>query len=146
MNLATSVVDLAPQLHRALVRRADTDFEHPRPPEAQVAALGLIRRRPGITVRELATDLQLKPNNASSLITAMVTANMLRKEHDGHDRRIVRLYLTDEARLRHDAVQALFTGYASHALDALSADERTALEAALPALHRLACLIRDPRR
>jgi DNA-binding MarR family transcriptional regulator len=141
-DIAAAVVGLAPLLHRALERRADADFEHPRPPEMQLAALRLVRRSPGSTVRELAAELQLKPNNASALVTAMVTAGMLRREPDRLDRRIVRLHLTDEARSRHDAVQALFTGYAEDALSTLTEAERRDVAAALPVLYRLAEHIR----
>ncbi len=143
MDVAASLVELAPQLHRALARRADTGPDRPRLPEAQVAVLGLIRRRPGLTVRELATELQLKPNNASSLVTTMVAAGLLFKEPDLLDRRVVRLHLTAEARERHDGVQALFTSYADDALEALSPDERAAIAAALPALHHLARQLRE---
>ncbi|XVU29960.1 MarR family winged helix-turn-helix transcriptional regulator [Actinoplanes sp. CA-054009] len=136
-EIAAAVVELAPALHRALERRADTDFEHPRPPEMQLSALRLVRRRPGLTVRELAGELQLKPNNASALVTAMVTNGLLVKEPDRADRRVVRLRLTDEARRRHDTVQDLFTGYVEAALATLTDGERRDLAAALPVLHRI---------
>ncbi|GAA0469066.1 MarR family transcriptional regulator [Paractinoplanes deccanensis] len=137
-DIAAAVVALAPALHRALERRADAEFEHPRPPEMQLSALRLVRRRPGTTVRELAGELQLKPNNASALVTAMVAGGLLLKEHDQADRRVVRLRLTDQARERHDAVQALFTGYVEAALTTLTDRERRDVAAALPVLSRLA--------
>ncbi|MGC9666146.1 MarR family winged helix-turn-helix transcriptional regulator [Planosporangium sp. 12N6] len=144
--VAAGVVDVAPQLHRALERRADADFAHPKPPEVQLAVLRLLQERPGVMVREVAHELQLKPNNASALVSAMVAAGMVRKEQDQRDRRVVHLYVTDEARGRAEAVQALFTGYVAAALDALEPVQREAIRAALPALGALAREIRAAGR
>ncbi|MEU8816574.1 MarR family transcriptional regulator [Actinoplanes sp. NPDC048796] len=136
-EIAAEVVELAPALHRALERRADTEIDFPRPPDLQLSALRLVRRHPGTTVRELAGELQLKPNNASALVTAMVTGGLLVKENDPDDRRVVRLRLTDQARQRHDAVRDLFTGYVEAALTTLTDSERRDVAAALPVLHRI---------
>ncbi|MEU4424934.1 MarR family transcriptional regulator [Actinoplanes sp. NPDC024001] len=143
---AVALMHLAHQLHRSLDRRVQTDFTHPKPPEVQIVALWQIRDRPGITVRELADELQLKPNNASALVTAMVNDGLLRREPDQKDRRVVRLHTTEEAGHRVDAVQELFTGYLTAALDSLDASGRAAVEAALPALVQVARHIRDGGR
>ncbi|GIF14374.1 MarR family transcriptional regulator [Actinoplanes teichomyceticus] len=137
---------LAHQLHRSLDRRVQGDFTHPKPPEAQIVALWQIRERPGITVRELATELQMQPNNASALVTAMVKNGLLTREPDERDRRVVRLRVTGEARDRIDRVQELFTGYLSAALADLAHEERDAVRAALPALARIARHVRDGGR
>ena len=143
---AVDLMQLALQLHRGLDRRVQADFAHPKPPEAQLAALWQVRARPGITVRELAGELLLKPNNASALVTAMVAAGLLRREPDERDRRVVRLHATEEAGHRVDAVQTLFTGYLLTALDTLDAGQRAAIRAALPALGELSRRIRDGGR
>ncbi|WP_328477212.1 MarR family transcriptional regulator [Actinoplanes sp. NBC_00393] len=143
---AITLMHLAHQLHRSLDRRVQTDFTHPKPPEVQIVALWQIRARPGITVRELADELQLKPNNASALVTAMVNDGLLRREPDQRDRRVVRLHTTDEAGDRIDAVQGLFTGYLTAALENLDAGQRAAVEAALPALAEIARHIRESGR
>ncbi len=145
-SAARGVVEAASVLHRALQRRADADFEHPRPPEIHLAVLRLLRDRPGLTVRELAAELQLKPNNASAVITAMATAGMVRREPDATDRRVIHLHVTDQARARHDAVQVLYAGYTDAALATLSPAERDALGAAVPALLALAREIRAAGR
>ena len=143
---AVALMHLAHQLHRGLDRRVESDFAHPKPPEMQLVALWQVRERPGITVRELAGELLLKPNNASALVTAMVTAGLLRREPDERDRRVVRLHTTEEARRRVDAVQDLFTGYLLTAFDTLDADQRAAIRAALPALGELSRRVRDSGR
>ncbi|MEV0901170.1 MarR family winged helix-turn-helix transcriptional regulator [Actinoplanes sp. NPDC049802] len=131
---AVALMHLAHQLHRNLDRRLQADFTHPKPPEAQIIALWHVRSRPGITVREIADELQIQPNNASALITAMVNGGLLRRKRDDQDRRIVRLYTTEESLRRIDAVHELFTGYLEDALAGLDPAQRSAVDAALPAL------------
>ena len=143
---AVALMHLAHQLHRSLDRRAETDFAHPKPPEVQIVALWQVRARPGLTVRELADELQLRPNNASALVTAMVNEGLLRREPDPRDRRVVRLHTTEEATGRIDAVQDLFTGYLSAAFAALDESQRAAVRAALPALVQVARHVRDGGR
>ena len=139
---AVALMHLAHELHRSLDRRVQGDCTHPKPPEAQLVALWHIRARPGRTVRELADELQMRPNNASALVTAMVNAGLLRREPDPQDRRVVRLHTTDEARRRIDAVQDLSTGCLLSGLDALEPGQRDAVRAALPALGELVRQIR----
>ncbi|MEU8239952.1 MarR family transcriptional regulator [Actinoplanes missouriensis] len=143
---AVALMHLAHQLHRNLERRLQSDFAHPKPPELQTVALWQVRARPGLTVRELADELQLRPNNASALVTAMVTAGLLRREPDERDRRVVRLHTTEEARRRIDQVQELFTGYLLSALERLAPGQRAAVRAALPGLTELSGLLRSDGR
>ncbi|MEU4557916.1 MarR family transcriptional regulator [Actinoplanes sp. NPDC023936] len=143
---AVALMHLAHQLHRNLERRLQSDFAHPKPPEMQIIALWQVRARPGITVRELADELQLRPNNASALVTAMVAADLLRREPDERDRRVVRLHTTEEARRRIDQVQELFTGYLLGALERLAPEQRAAVRAALPSLTELSGLLRSDGR
>ncbi|HWS38552.1 MAG TPA: MarR family transcriptional regulator [Actinoplanes sp.] len=143
---AVDLMHLVRRLHRSLERRVETDFVHPKPPEVQLSALWQVQARPGITVRELAGELQLKPNNASALVTAMVNEGLLRREPDQRDRRVVRLHPTEEAGRRLEAVQGLFSGYLTAALDSLDAGQRAAVEAALPALDLMVRHIRDEGR
>ena len=143
---AVALMHLAHQLHRNLDRRLQADFSHPKPPEAQIVALWHVRERPGITVRELADELQLKPNNASALVTAMVNDGLLRREPDQKDRRVVRLHHTEESLRRIDEVQDNFSGYLDAALASLEPGQRAAVEAALPALTLIARHVRDGGR
>ncbi|GLX99971.1 MULTISPECIES: MarR family transcriptional regulator [Actinoplanes] len=140
---AVDLMLLAHQLHRSLDRRAQVDFAHPKPPELHLVALWHVHENPGCTVRQLADALQLKPNNASALVTAMVNDGMLRREPDADDRRVVRLHTTPQAAGRMTQVQALFTGYVLDAMARLDARQRTAIRAALPALTELSRLLRD---
>ncbi|MEZ7124039.1 MarR family winged helix-turn-helix transcriptional regulator [Nonomuraea sp. AD125B] len=141
---ANGVVEVIPLLHRALDRRIELDFPHPKPPEVQLAALRLVRERDGITVRELAEALLMKTSNASAMITQMTAAGLLRRERDPADRRVLHLHLTDEARRRVEEAHDLFTGSVLRAFGSLGEDDRAAIAAALPALRRLAGLIQKP--
>ncbi|MGI5484374.1 MarR family winged helix-turn-helix transcriptional regulator [Streptomyces lavendofoliae] len=137
-DVAARLAAVLPVLQRALDRRLAQDFPHPRPPEGQLALLRLVGERDGITVREAADVLLMKPNNVSALVSQMTAGGMLERRRDPADKRVAHLHLTAEARSRLAAVQELFDGYVAEALHALTDGERDALGSALGALHGLA--------
>ncbi|MGA4800204.1 MarR family winged helix-turn-helix transcriptional regulator [Streptomyces lavendulocolor] len=137
-DVATGLAAVLPVLQRALDRRLAGDFPHPRPPEGQLALLRLVGERDGITVREAADALLMKPNNVSALVSRMTEDGMLERRPDPADKRVAHLHLTAEARRRLTAVQELFDGYVTEALHALTDGQRDALGSALGALHGLA--------
>ncbi|WP_106399465.1 MarR family winged helix-turn-helix transcriptional regulator [Actinocorallia populi] len=137
-DVASALARALPGLHRAMERRLARDFGHPKPPENQLAVLRLVRARDGITVREAAEALLMKPNNLSALVSQMVNAGMLRKEQDPDDRRIVHLHVAEESLGHLNAVDTFFRDYVTRALEALGAEERADIRRALPALEELA--------
>ncbi|WP_411076343.1 MarR family winged helix-turn-helix transcriptional regulator [Streptomyces sp. cmx-4-7] len=135
---ASGLVGVLPALNRALDRRADREFPFPKPPEVQMAMLSLVEAREGITVLEAAGILLMKPSNASTLVSQMVKAGLLRREQDALDKRVWHLHVTEETRVRLRDVEDLYCGYVVAGLNALEDDERAALAQALPALRSLA--------
>ena len=103
-----------------------------------MAILALVAARDGITVREAAGLLLLKPSNASTLVSAMVAAGLLRREQDPADKRVAHLHVTEETRIRIRDVEELYCSYVVAGLDLLDTEERAALARALPALRSLA--------
>lgn len=140
-QMARGLVRVLPALNRALDRRADQEFPFPKPPEVQMAMLSLVGERDGITVREAAEILLVKPTNASALVSRMVSAGLLRREQDPMDKRIVHLHITSETRTRIRDVDDLYSSYVTDGLDRLSEGEQDALRHALPALYALAAHI-----
>ncbi len=103
-----------------------------------MAMLALVQEHDGITVREAARRLLLKPNNASTLVSAMVAAGLLRREQDPADRRVAHLHVTADTHLRIRAVDELYCSYVMAGLDLLDTEQRATLARALPALRALA--------
>ncbi len=136
-SLAHDLALVLPALHRALDRRVDADFPHPKPAEGQIALMRLIRDREGVTVREAAEVLLVKPNNLSATVTQMVAAGLVERRRDPDDKRVTHLHLTPTAAERTHAVDELIGGYVEQALAGLSDGERGALGAAVGALHLL---------
>ena len=141
-EVAAGYVRVLPVLNRALDRRADREFPFPKPPEVQMAVLALVQEREGITLREAAEILLLKSSNASTLVSQMVAAGLLRRERDTVDKRVWHLHITGETRVRVRDVEDLYCDYVVAGLDALNNEERDALTRALPALHSLARHVR----
>lgn len=137
-HVASRLAAVLPVLNRALDRRLAQDFPHPKPPEGQLALLRLVAERDGVTVREAADVLLMKPNNVSALVSQMVAQGMLERRPDATDRRVAHLHLTAEARHRLTTVQNLLNGYVVEALHALTDGELDAIGSALGALQGMA--------
>ncbi|WP_433390402.1 MarR family winged helix-turn-helix transcriptional regulator [Micromonospora sp. KLBMP9576] len=124
-------------LHRVLRRAASQRAARTALPDAQVEVLRLVRRWPGIGVREAAERLGTAPNTVSTLVGELTAAGLLHRERDQADRRTVRLELTDAARERMAAYGRHRRDLLAAALAELDDPDRAALLAAAPALRRL---------
>ncbi|HQV13575.1 MAG TPA: MarR family transcriptional regulator [Denitromonas sp.] len=62
---------------------------------AQVWALALVARQPGIRVTELAGAMAIHPSTASNLLAKAEKGGLLRRERSQADQRVVKLFLTE---------------------------------------------------
>lgn len=137
-QIASAMSAVLPALNRALDRRLAQDFPHPKPPESQLALLRLVGERDGVTVREAADVLLMKPNNVSALVTQLAGQGLLERRRDPTDKRVAHLHLTAEARHRLDEVGSLLDGYLVEALHTLTDGDLDAIGSVLGALQGLA--------
>ena len=61
---------------------------------AQLRVLFLVRESPGVTAGELATRLSVTPPTISGIVDRLVRLELIRREDDRSDRRLVRNHLT----------------------------------------------------
>jgi DNA-binding MarR family transcriptional regulator len=66
---------------------------------AQLRVLFMVRAQPGVTAGELATRLQVTPPTISGIVDRLVKLNLIRREDDAEDRRLVRNQLTADGEL-----------------------------------------------
>lgn len=136
-----SRTDLVPELFAVVgrfkrqIRRATGGFGMAGLTEAQAELLRLVSRRPGISVREAATELGLAPNTASTLVSKLAGDQLLIRTVDADDRRVGRLRLTDAAQRLADASRAARRAALSEVLDEL---DDAQLHALAEGLHVLA--------
>jgi DNA-binding MarR family transcriptional regulator len=125
-------------LRRAARRSARQAWRQQPLPPAQSELLRLAASRPGITVADAAQELRLAPNTVSTLVGRLTSAGLLRRGRSADDGRTALLTVTDQARERLAEYRDLRADLAGQALAGLSAADRRALAAAVPALLRLA--------
>ncbi|MFF9814920.1 MarR family winged helix-turn-helix transcriptional regulator [Streptomyces sp. NPDC014006] len=136
-HVAAGLVACLPALSRAIERHADREFPHPKPPEAQLALLRHVGAHEGVTVRQAAEALLIKPNNVSALVTQLTEQGLLERRPDPADKRVAHLHLTGTARARITEVDALMGAHLARALRNLTDGEMDALGSALGALNSL---------
>ncbi|MFB8116950.1 MarR family winged helix-turn-helix transcriptional regulator [Streptomyces sp. NPDC055962] len=136
-HVASALVASLPALHRGLERQVAHGFPHPRLPDGQLALLLLVEEREGITVRETAEALLMKPNNVSALVSQLTGQGLLERRPDAADKRIAHLHPTATARERLGEARTLKEAHLTRVLHTLTEGELDALGAALGALASL---------
>ncbi|MFF0462596.1 MarR family winged helix-turn-helix transcriptional regulator [Streptomyces mexicanus] len=124
-------------LHRALDHRIRVDFPHDKLPDGQLALLRLVAEQEGVTVREAAEVLLMKPNNVSALVSQLTGLGLLERRSDPADKRVARLHPTRLARERIAEADALAGRHLAAAMRHLGEGKLAALGSALGALRSL---------
>ena len=124
-------------MRRFARRSIASSLGYPPLPEAQRELLLVVSTCPGIGVAAAAAELGLAGNSVSTLVNALVEAGLLRRETDPADRRAARLMLTEAASERLRRWREARGELLGTALDQTEPADRSAIEAALPALRRL---------
>jgi DNA-binding MarR family transcriptional regulator len=125
-------------VHRLMRRRLRAGTAGPPIRGAQVELLRQVGRQPGIRVSHAAAHLGLAGNTVSTLVNQLVEAGLLRRETAADDRRAAVLHLTPTAESRLRDWQERRDALMREQVARLSADDRAALAAAVPALRTLA--------
>jgi DNA-binding MarR family transcriptional regulator len=110
---------------------------------AQVWALSVIRDRPGLGVKALATAMDVRQPTASNLVRALLRSGLIDVRRDGSDRRTVQLHLLPPGHRVLRRVPGPYGGVLPDALKALPPDALVRLQRDLDLL--LAHLDTDPR-
>ncbi len=105
---------------------------------AQVEVLLCVNENKRVRIGEVAALLRLAPNTTSGLIQQVVSAGLAERNPDPADRRVSTVSLTDNGRQRLREWMSAHEQRIDRALTQMSAADRAAVAAALPALARLA--------
>ncbi|MGW4135374.1 MarR family winged helix-turn-helix transcriptional regulator [Streptomyces mirabilis] len=133
-----ALADALAGVQRLIRRRLRSGTTAPRLRGAEVELLRLVAARPGIGVSEAAKKLYLAGNSVSTLVNQLARDGYLNRETDPADRRAARLLPTPAADARLRDWRERRTALVRRQVARLDEAERAALEAALPALRKLA--------
>jgi DNA-binding MarR family transcriptional regulator len=138
VTLSTDAVaaDLRPVLLR-LARELRKETEQLGITARQATLLWLVKRGPGLSLAELATEEGISPPALSGHVDRLERAGLLERIRSSTDRRRVGLRLTDEGARLMRRVRARRTTWLADRLRTLEPTELEAIEAAIPALQRL---------
>jgi DNA-binding MarR family transcriptional regulator len=103
----------------------------------QVTLLWLIRRNPGLSLRELAAEERISAPALSGHVDRLERAGLLERVRSADDRRRVGLALTPEGARLLRRVRARRTTWLAKRLQSLEPQELAAIEAALEPLRKL---------
>lgn len=104
----------------------------------QMRLLWSLRDEDGLPVGSLAEKLGVNPSTITGHVDRLVRQNLVRREEDADDRRIVRNFLTPEGAESVRAMRHFAGGYILNILKRLGDDQIERLELALGDLNRVA--------
>jgi DNA-binding MarR family transcriptional regulator len=128
--------DLRPVLLR-LARELRKETEQLGITARQATLLWLVKRRPGLSLAELAAEEGISPPALSGHVDRLERAGLIDRVRSIEDRRRVGLRLTDEGTRLLRRVRARRTTWLTDRLRALEPAELEAIEVAIPALQGL---------
>jgi DNA-binding MarR family transcriptional regulator len=124
-------VQLADLLHRLTKRLRRAQAQRLAPlglTPAQERALRMITRSEDpLRMTELADQLGIVPRSATTVVDALEGAGLVRREIDPHNRRAIRLHLTESGRAVRDDMREARRRAAEDLFAPLTADDRKAL-------------------
>jgi DNA-binding MarR family transcriptional regulator len=139
---ASTTVDLVPRLRLVTMRLARLLRQHADPEtglsQGAITALGTITRCGPVTLGRLAELERVQPPSMTKIVARLEERGLVAREIDPLDRRVARVRVTPAAA---DVLAELRTRrneYLAARIAQLDAADRALLEAALPALERLA--------
>jgi DNA-binding MarR family transcriptional regulator len=145
LALAEELFAAIDQLRRTARRHAGRPWPIATVSGAQIELIRLVRRHPGTSVAEAATELALAANTVSTMVGQLVTAGVLKRTPDPEDRRVARLALAATAQRRFDRWRDQRAAVLADALAGLSRDDRAALHRAAGIMARLSADLPDGR-
>ncbi len=93
------------------------------PPQARLVFIIARHQDEGISVKELAHIANITPGAITQVVDVLITKDLVRRERDPRDRRIIRLKLTPSARSQMKEFRKDFLGPVTRRFDVLSTDE-----------------------
>ncbi|MFH1169462.1 MAG: MarR family winged helix-turn-helix transcriptional regulator [Chloroflexota bacterium] len=92
------------------------------PPQVRILFF-IARRNEEVALKDLAAWLNVTPGAVTQFVDALVLKDMVRREEDARDRRIIRIKLTDLARSKLEEFRRSYLASASRVFAVLSSEE-----------------------
>ncbi|MGC8626255.1 MAG: MarR family winged helix-turn-helix transcriptional regulator [Acidimicrobiales bacterium] len=145
-ELAASLMDAISSVRRASRRHAGQVVALASVTGAEMELLRALRRHPGGSVAEMASELGLAPNTVSTMVGRLAAAGVVQRQVDAVDRRVARLTISP------GVAQGIWewldrrAGALSVALAELAPADQAALAGAVVPLQRLAQVLETTAR
>lgn len=130
------------QLMHNLKRACAASRRHPHGPHGHHPAhrgfghvLEFLAQNDGVSQQQVADGLVIRPQSVCEAITVLEERGFIRKEISAKDRRVTRIYLTEQGRIREAELTQEHKAHAERFFSVLSGEEKTELLALLTKLN-----------
>lgn len=101
---------------------------------AQLWAIWLLQQTPGLRVSDLSQLMSIHQSTASNMLDKLQSKQLIRREREAADQRVVRLHLTAEGERLLEAAPQPAQGHVTRAMQRLSDEQLAVLAGALDTL------------
>ncbi|MDQ6671634.1 MAG: MarR family transcriptional regulator [Chloroflexota bacterium] len=143
-RLTTELAKVLARIGRGLRYRTRDAREALEVTPSEADLLRLLDRRPGLRVQDAALELGVASNSVSTMVKQLTRTGLVQRASDPLDGRAAHLRLTPLAEEWVTRVGNAREAVIGRALESLDAADRAAIEAAVPAMARLAKAIKNP--
>ena len=112
------------QTHHLHFRRAHARFGEVGLAEGQPRFIRHLSEEDGLSQAELGRRCHLEPSTVTTMLSRMEKRNLVERRPDGKDRRVTRVWLTDEGRDIHRALERLGRELAEECFEGFDAEDR----------------------
>jgi len=144
ISLPSELAKVLARIGRALRYRTRDAREALEVTQSEADLLRLLDRRPGLRVQDAAVELGVASNSVSTLVKQLIRTGLVQRASDPLDGRAAHLWLTPLAEEWVTRVGNAREAAIGRALESLDAADRATIEAAVPAMARLARAIKNP--
>jgi DNA-binding MarR family transcriptional regulator len=137
---SSSIVDVLPSQLRLTVMRLARRLRQEAGGDitlSQFSALATVERQGPISLKDLAEVERITPPSMTRISSCLEERSLVVRTADAADRRVARLAITDLGLLLLEKTRSRRDAYLADQLQALSPDDRSVLDRALPILQRL---------
>ncbi len=86
--------------------------------------MALLARNEGMKQADLARNAHVRPSSVSEVLERLEKSGLIERRRDQKDRRVLRVYLTDEGRAQNESDSARWYRFVGHLMEPLSEAEK----------------------
>ena len=106
---------------------------------SQLNVLSFLESREYVIMKDIGKELEIKPSSVTNLVNRLIKADLVERSYDPHDRRIIKVNLSEEGKALIEEVRNANRKYWEKILKKIEKTEYEEILRVLKKLHKILC-------